>query len=72
MALNRDKYDIEVQNGDAIKRNQIFFDFMHQTFNRLDELYLRGRCLLTDAIIKDQLKNHSAEEIEKLKRGKTL
>ena len=28
MALKWDKYDIEVQNDDAIKRNQIFFDFM--------------------------------------------
>ena len=33
MSLNWDKYDIEVQNDDAIKRNQIFFDFMQRTFN---------------------------------------
>ena len=28
MSLNRDKYDIEVRNDDAINCNQIFFDFM--------------------------------------------
>ena len=28
MSLNRDKYDIEVRNDDAIKRDQIFFGFM--------------------------------------------
>ena len=28
MALKRDKYDIEVQNDDAIKRNRILFDFV--------------------------------------------
>ena len=28
MALKQDKYYIEVQNYDAVKRNQIFFDFM--------------------------------------------
>ena len=39
MALKRVKYDIEVQNDDAIKRDQIFFYFMQRTFNRLDILY---------------------------------
>ena len=28
MDLNRDKYDIEVRDDDAINRNQIFFDLM--------------------------------------------
>ena len=41
MAINRDKYDIEVQNDDAIKRNQILFNFMQQKLNSLDRLYLR-------------------------------
>ena len=36
MALNQDKYDIEVRNDGAIKRNQIFFDFFQRTFNCLD------------------------------------
>ena len=50
MALNWDKYDIEVRNDDTIKRNQIFFDFMQQEFNRLDILYLHKKCLLIDTI----------------------
>ena len=41
MALNQDKNDIEFRNDDALKRNQIFFDFMQQTFNHLYILYLR-------------------------------
>ena len=28
MSLNWEKYDIEVRNDDAIKRDQILFDFM--------------------------------------------
>ena len=43
MALKRDKYYIEIQNDDAIKCNQILFDFMQQTFNRLDGLYLHEK-----------------------------
>ena len=70
MALNRDKYDIEVRNYDAIKRNQIFFDFMQQNFNPLDGLYLCERGILIYAIMKDQLRNRSAAEIEKLNREK--
>ena len=70
MALNQDKYDTEVQNGDAIKRNQIFFDFMQQMFNRLDGLYLRERYILINTIMKYQLRKKSAEEIEKLNREK--
>ena len=52
MALKRDKYDIEVRDDDAIKRNQMFFDFMQQTFNRLYGLYLRERFILIDMIMK--------------------
>ena len=43
MALDWDKYDIEVQNDDAIKRNQIFFDFMQRTLNCLYGLYLHEK-----------------------------
>ena len=60
MALKRDKYDIEVRNYDGIKRNQILFDFMQRTFNRLDGLYLPEKCILIDLIMKDQLRKHSA------------
>ena len=64
MALNQEKYDIEVLNDDAIKRNRIFFDFMQQTFNRLYALYLREICLLIDAIMTYQMRKQSASEIE--------
>ena len=68
MALNQDKYDIEVRNDDAIRRNQIFFEFVQRTFNPLDGLYLSEICLLIDATMKDQLRKQSAAEIEKLNR----
>ena len=70
MALNPEKYDIEVQNDDAIKRNQIFFDFMQQMFIRLDWLYLHKKCLLMDTIMTNQPGKQSAAEIEKLNREK--
>ena len=38
-ALKRDKYAIEIQGDDAIKRNRLFFDFMLRMFNHLDQLY---------------------------------
>ena len=53
MAPILEKYDIEVRNDDAIKRNQIFFDFTQQTFNHMDRLYLRERCLFIDKITKN-------------------
>ena len=40
MALNPEKYDIEVQDDDAIKRNQILFDFMQRTFSCMNGLYI--------------------------------
>ena len=46
MALKRDKYDIDVQNDDAIKCNWTFFDFMQQTFNSMDGLYLHEKVFL--------------------------
>ena len=70
MALNWEKYDIKVRNDETIKSNQILFNFMQWTFNRLDELCLREICLLIDAIMKDQLREKSAAEIEKLNRKK--
>ena len=54
MALNLDKYEIEVRNDDAIKRNQRFFDFIQQTFNSLNGIYLHEKCVLIDTIMKDQ------------------
>ena len=43
---------------------------MKRTFDHLDGLYLHERCLLIDAIVKDQLRKQSAAEIEKLNREK--
>ena len=63
MAPNQEKYDIEVQDYDAIKRNQIFFDFMPKTFICLDGLYMDEKCLLIDTIKKDQLRKQSAAEV---------
>ena len=70
MALNWEKYDIEVQNDVAIKLNQIFFDFIQRTFNHLYGLYLREICLLIGVIMKYQLRKQSSEETEKLNREK--
>ena len=50
MALNRDKCEIEVWNDDAVKRNQIFFDLMQRTFNRMDGLKLHEIFILIDTI----------------------
>ena len=63
MALNRGKYDTEVRNDDAIKCNQILFDFMQRALNRLDELYLREMFPLIDAIMKYKLRKKSEAEI---------
>ena len=52
MALKRDKDAIKIQKDDAIKRNQIFFDFMLRMFNHLNELYVKERSLLIDTILK--------------------
>ena len=70
MALNWDKYDIEVQNYYAIKCNQIFFDLMQQMFNHLNVLYLREKMLLIDTIMKYQFRKQSAAEIENMNREK--
>ena len=68
MTLKRDKDAIEIQKEDAIKRNRIFFDFMLRMFNRLNELYVKEESLLIDTILKYQLRNESAKEVEKPNR----
>ena len=68
MALKRDSYDIEVRNDDAINRNQIFFDFIQWTFNRLDGLYMYEKCLLIDTIKRYQLRKQSAVEVDRPNR----
>ena len=52
MALNQKKYDIKVLNDDALNSNQILFDFKQITFNYLNGLYLREKCILIYTIIK--------------------
>ena len=68
--LNRGKYYIKVRNDDTIQRNQILFNFMQLTFNLMYELYLRERCPLIYAIMKDQMRKHSQAEIEGKRRKK--
>ena len=68
MALKRDKYAIEIQKYDEIKRNQIFFDFMLRIFNHLNQLYVNEKSLLIDTILKYQLMDESAKEVEKPNR----
>ena len=52
MALNQEKYDIEVRDDGAIKRNRIFFDFIQRTFNHLDGLYMDEIFILINTIKK--------------------
>ena len=70
MALDWEKYGIEVWNDDEIKRNQILFDFMYLTFNCLDGLNFNEIFILINMIIKDQSRKQIAAEIEKLDREK--
>ena len=70
MNINREKYDIEVWNDDAINSNQIFINFMQRMFNWLGALYLGEVCILIYTIIKYQASKQSAAEIEKLNRVK--
>ena len=70
MALNWDKYDIEVQDDDTIKCNRIFFDFMQQMFSCLYGLYMHEKCLLMDTIREYQFSKQSAAEFEILNRDK--
>ena len=68
MALKRDKDATEIQKDDAIKRNQIFFDFMPRMFNHINQLYEKGKILLIDTILKYQSRNESAKEVKKTKQ----
>ena len=68
MDIKRDKDAIEIQRDDAIKRNRIFFDFMLRMFNHLNQLYVKEKSLFIDTILKYQLRNESAKEVEKPNR----
>ena len=67
MALKWDKDAIEIQKDDAIKSNQIFFDFMLIMFNHLNQLYVKEKILLIDTILKYKSRNEIAKEVEKTK-----
>ena len=70
MALNWYKYDIEVQNYDAINRNRILFDFMQRKFKYLDGLYSREKRLLMDTIIMINQGSRVQRKLKKLNREK--
>ena len=72
MALNQDKYDVEVQNDDKIKHNRMFFAFVQQTVNLQDGFYLHGNFILIDKIKGDQSRKQSAAEVERLNKEKSL
>ena len=46
MALKRYKDAVEIQKDDAIKRNQVSFDFMLRMFNHLNKLFVKEKSLL--------------------------
>ena len=39
ISLEQDKDAIDIQGGDEIKRNQLYFDFMLRMFDHIDQLY---------------------------------
>ena len=51
IALKRDKYAIDIEGEDEIKRNQLFFDFMPRMFDHLNQLYEKEKSLLIDTIL---------------------
>ena len=70
MAINQDKYDIEVRNYYVINLKQIFFDFMLRMFNCLGGLCIHEKCILIDTIKWYKLRNQSGLKIENYNREK--
>ena len=62
MALKRDKYAIDIEGEDAIKRNRLFFDFMLRMFDNLNQVYEKEKNLLIDTILKYHPRKESAKE----------
>ena len=52
ISLKRDKYAIDIQGEDEIKRNRLFFDFMLRMFDNLNQLYEKEKSLLVYTILK--------------------
>ena len=46
IALKRDKYAIDIEGEDEIKRNRLFFDFMLRMFDHLNQLYEKEKIFL--------------------------
>ena len=62
IALKREKYSIDIQGEDEIKRNRLFFGFMIRMFDHLNQLYEKEKSLLIDTILKYHSKKESAKE----------
>ena len=62
MAFKQDKDAIEIQKDDAIKRNQLFFDFMLRMFNNLNQLCKEKNSLLIYTILTYQSRKESAKK----------
>ena len=62
ISLKWKKNAIDIEEEDAINRNQLFFDFMLRMFDHLNKLYEMEKSLLIDAILKYHLRNESDED----------
>ena len=62
ISLKRDKYAIDIEGEDEIKRNRLFFDFMLRMFDHLNQLYKKEKSLLKDTILKYHSRKESAKE----------
>ena len=62
ISLKRDKYAIDIEGEDEIKRNRLFSDFMLRMFNHLYQLYEKEKILLIDIILKYHLRKDSSKE----------
>ena len=46
IAPKQDKYVIDIEGENKIKRNQLFFDFMLRMFDHLNQLYEKEKVFL--------------------------
>ena len=62
MALKQNKYAIEIQGDDEIKRNRLYFDFMLRMCDHLNQFYNKEKSLPIDTILKYYSRKDSAKE----------
>ena len=62
ISLKRDRYAIDIEGEDEIKRNRLFFDFMLIMFDNLNQLYEKEKSHLIDTILKYHSRKESAKE----------